>query len=232
MIIIQEPHISDNNSCAYIEGETCRFQYFFALDLNENELDVLLSSGWRKFGVYYFRPDCGKCFKCIPIRILTGEFSASKSQRRVLRKSSEIEVKFGPLEFKEEIYDIYREHSKTRFGNETEREDFISTFYTRTCPAYQSEYYLNNELIGVGFLDRSSQSLSSVYFIYRTDFMDYNPGTYSILKEIEFAAGLGLPYYYLGYYIAENPRMSYKNQFFPNEKYDWNKGLWLRDEKP
>ena len=49
-------------------------------------------------------------------------------------------------------------------------------------------------------------------------------------KEIEFAKSLGLKYYYLGYYIENNKSMSYKNRFFPNEKYIWESGFWKKDK--
>ena len=89
------------------------------------------------------------------------------------------------------------------------------------------EYFINNRLAGVGFLDISTEAISSVYFIYHTDFLQYSPGTFSALRETAFAASIGLKYYYLGYYISENSRMAYKNSFHPNEKMDWKTGAWF-----
>ncbi len=229
MILIQEPHLSEGNNCSYLADEVCRYEYFFALDLNERELNMLLENGWRKFGVYYFRPTCVNCRQCLPLRVPVDAFIPSKSQRRVLRKASDVRVKYNPLKFRQEIYDIYRDHSLNRFGSATEKEDFISTFYTQTCPAIQSEYYIGKDLVAVGFLDRSSEALSSVYFVYRTDYNHLNLGTLSVLREIEHAHSLGLRYYYLGYYIRNNSRMAYKNSFFPNEKYSWEDCRWLLD---
>ena len=229
MILIQEPHLSEGSGCSYLADKTCRFEYFFALDLNEIELNMLLENGWRKFGVYYFRPTCADCQECVPLRVLTYDFIPSKSQRRVLRNCADVRVKFTRLRFREEIYDIYRDHSLNRFGSATEKEDFISTFYTQTCPVIQSEYYVGRKLVAVGFLDRSSESLSSVYFVYRSDYSHLHLGTFSVLREIDHARELKLPYYYLGYYITGNSRMAYKNSFFPNEKFSWKNCAWLRD---
>jgi arginine-tRNA-protein transferase len=226
MQIIQETQLSHFSECSYIEDLEWRFEYFFAYELNYDDLDRLLAKGWRKFGIYYFRPNCVKCFKCIPLRVPVKDFTPSRSQRRVLRKAEKIRIEFKPLTYRDEIFEIYRDHSLNRFGREVDLETFISTFYTETCPAMQSEYYLDDELIGVGFLDISSQAFSSVYFIFKTRYEEFSPGTYSILKEIEKAESLGKKYYYLGYYIRENKSMSYKNMFLPNEKYNWEKERW------
>jgi arginine-tRNA-protein transferase len=118
-----------------------------------------------------------------------------------------------------------------RFGKESDPDEFIAAFYTPSCPTMQSEYYRNGELIAVGFIDISSSGLSSVYFAYKTSSEPLRLGTYSILREVEYAASRGLKYYYLGYYIEENRRMEYKGHFHPHEKYDWSSRRWNREFK-
>ncbi|HOO72516.1 MAG TPA: arginyltransferase [Spirochaetota bacterium] len=226
MILLQEPFLSDTHDCPYLPGQRCRYEYFFAIDVNSEELSHLLEEGWRKFGAYFFRPNCPGCRKCIPLRVLVPDFSRSKSQRRVQRKGSAVSVYFGPLRYSNRIYEIYQDHSLTRFGRKTEKEDFISSFYTQSCPMLQSEYSLDNKLIAAGFLDRGSNSLSSVYFIFDTQYAHLRLGTLSVLKEIDYARSLGLEYYYLGYWIRQNRSMAYKNRFYPQEQYDWESGKW------
>jgi arginine-tRNA-protein transferase len=227
MKIIQNPALSTREKCPYLPEIEQQLKYFLATDLDSADLNKLLETGWRKFGMCYFRPECISCRECVPIRIPVADFSPSKSQRRVLRNSSEIEVKIGPLEFKDEIYELYAVHSANRFGRKTYLSDFYENFYCRTCPALQSEYYLNGRLIAAGFLDKSTEALSSVYFVFNTEYSKYRPGTYSILREIQYTASLQLKYYYLGYYIKDNHSMAYKGMFFPQELYDWDKGEWI-----
>ncbi len=229
MILLQEPRFSYYGVCPYFEDAQCRFEYFYARDLDGAELDELFKRGWRKFGTYFFRPECGRCRRCVPLRILVEEFAPTKSQRRVMRKGAEIEVEFREPEYRDEIFEIYRDHSSNRFGRESDKTDFMEAFYTPSCPSLQSEYRLHGELVAVGFIDVSLDALSSVYFVYKTKYEQYRMGTYSLVREIEHAASRGMKYYYLGYYIKETGRMSYKNHFHPNEKFDWINQVWTKE---
>ena len=203
-------------------------KYFLASELDHEEISLLLSRGWRKFGIYYFIPECVDCHGCIPVRIPVRDFSPSKSQKRVLKKNSSTRVSFGPINYSDRAYDIYRLHSKERFGTESEPADFVQGFYQPSCPSLQSEYYAGGELAAIGYLDKGSDCLSSVYFIFDPSCSDMSLGTLSIIREIEYACELGLEYYYLGYYVPGCSRMAYKGQFYPREFFDWEKGIWAR----
>ena len=105
-------------------------------------------------------------------------------------------------------------------------EEFKQAHYQDTCDCLQAEYYLEDKLIAVGFLDRGNISLSSSYFIYDCDYQQYSLGTFSILKEVEYCQEQGFEYYYLGYYIKDNKSMAYKNRFYPHQQMDWADGIW------
>ncbi len=226
MKILQESSLSIIDECTYLPEKKQQLKYFCAHELSEEELNKYLTRGWRKFGICYFRPRCPDCQKCIPIRIPAANFKPSKSQRRIFRKASDVIVNFGPLEFRNEIYEMYKNHSEERFQRTTHINDFFESFYMQSCPVIQSEYYYNNKLIGIGFLDKSNEALSSVYFIFDTEYSEFSLGTYSVLKEIEYTASIGFKYYYLGYYIKENRSMAYKGRFSPQEIFDWDTGVW------
>ncbi len=231
MKILKMPDFTRPDRCSYLEGKIQRFNYFYASDVSRKELDILLERGWRKFGIYYFRPVCEDCRDCIPLRIPVDKFKPSKSQRRIIRKNAAVSVSFSPLLFSEEIYEIYRDHSLNRFNRETSVNEFIQSFYMTSCHSMQSEFYYESELFAVGYLDISNRALSSVYFIYKTKYTGFKPGIFSIIKEITHASELDLKYYYPGYYIEENPAMSYKNSFQLNEKMSWETGEWMLLDK-
>ncbi|MBE0598518.1 MAG: arginyltransferase [Desulfuromonadales bacterium] len=226
MQIIQPLQREEISECLYLPGRRKRFASFLAAGVSGAELSRLLAEGWRKFGVYFFRPECPQCRACIPLRVPTATFVPSRSQRRVLRRGSGLQSSFGGLRSAEQIYDLYRRHSLERFGQESDWDEFLLTFYLPSCPVLQSELWLQGELVGAGFLDVGVDCLSSVYFSFDPRFAHLRPGTFSILQEIEEARRLRLPYYYLGYYVAGSPRLAYKDHFRPRQHYDWQTGCW------
>jgi len=226
MIILQDKKLTLPETCHYLPEKKWVFEYFFAMNLEDKELENLLSTGWRKFGSYFFRPRCNGCNKCQPIRVLVDDFIPSKSMRRVAKKNRDVKVKFSSLNYSSEIFEIYKDHSENRFNQIVDEENFVDSFYVESCNTLQSEYYLNDKLIAVGFLDLSTVSLSSIYFIYKDEFKKLSLGVYSVLKEIEFAKLQKLRNYYLGYYIEDNHSMAYKGKYNPHEIYSWEKNRW------
>jgi arginine-tRNA-protein transferase len=231
MIVIQDLNLSESQICHYLPDREWRFKYFFASELNGEELNVLLSRGWRKFGFYYFRPFCDGCDECVPIRVPVELYRPSGNQKNIIRKNKDVFVRFGELQFSEEIYSIYEAHSRVRFGTESSLDEFTMNFYTRSCPALQSEYYIDGKLAGVGFLDKTDEALSSVYYIFHPDYSSRSLGTFSAIREIAYARELGMKYYYLGYYIRGCGRMKYKNRFRPYELFDWNGEDWHLEDR-
>jgi leucyl-tRNA---protein transferase len=231
MIEIQGKDISGEFPCPYIDRQA-RNEYFFAMELDHEEMNFYLSQGWRKFGWYYFRPACENCAACIPLRVSATDFKPSKSQRKVINKNKNTEFKVCHLEYREEIYELYKKHSEVRFDQPAEKQDFIETHFFPSCPTLQTEYFVDGKLVAVGFLDQSSEALSSVYFIYDTDYSHLSLGVYGAIKEIELAKHMELKYYYLGYWIDENASMRYKNKFYPHQVYDWNGKTWDTIQNP
>lgn len=225
---------TEESPCPYLKEENWIQDFFYAAKLSAAELDNLLAEGWRKFGHIIFRPNCPVCQKCLPLRLETKIFKMSKSQRKLLNKNNtkNITIKYSPPRFREELFDIYTEHSKARF-KETDNSisHFKETFFTETAPSIQCEYYVDNKLAALGFLDKGELSLSSVYFCFLPQYSRLSLGTFSALKEIELARELELPYYYLGYWIRENHSMAYKSRFKPFQLRDWKTGKWYYPEQ-
>jgi arginine-tRNA-protein transferase len=232
MQILKPLQLEEIAPCPYLPERRKQYEYFLANRLSAAEIAACLEAGWRKFGPYYFRPACPDCRQCIPLRVPVVDFLPSRSQRRVLRRNSDLRVSFRPLRFSERIYDLYRDHSGRRFLRETTLEEFFLHFYLPSCPSLQTEIFHGDMLAGVGFLDIGTNCLSSVYFCFDSRFAARSLGIYSILQEIEYAQRLGLAYYYLGYYVPGCSTMDYKDHFRPREHFDWGRRRWQRCSEP
>jgi arginine-tRNA-protein transferase len=78
----------------------------------------------------------------------------------------------------------------------------------------------------VALIDRLADGLSSVYAFFEPEMRGASFGTYNVLWQIQRCATLGLPYLYLGYWIAESRKMAYKATFRPVE--GLRDGVWER----
>ncbi|CAM9837434.1 unnamed protein product, partial [Chrysoparadoxa australica] len=108
--------------------------------------------------------------------------------------------------------------------------------YSMPCGSYHQHYRLDGRLIAVGVVDILPHCLSSVYCFYEPDMHWLSLGTLTALKEIEWVRQAsksrpGMDYYYIGYYIHDCPKMSYKGTFGPSELLCPERYAWVPMEK-
>ncbi len=217
-------HFIDSRSfqCGYFKDRKSLFEEYLLEDVSEVEFEYLLAHGMRHFGDYFFRPKCQDCYQCIPIRVRTDDFKPTRSQRRALNSCKNIEVKIGDPRYTEEKFELYLTH-KERFhslqDDVEDKQNFRLSFYVNTPFGIEFEYYLDGKLLGVALADKTSQSFSAIYTFYDVPDKKMSLGTFSVLKQIEYALENKIKYFYLGYYIAENSSLLYKASFRPNEVY-------------
>ncbi len=211
---------------------------FHSDSVRPEELDKLLSEGWRHFGRHFFRYSIAihkeRYRLVVPLRIRLAEFRESKSLRRIRNRNSDLSVSFGPTDLNDEkdrLFDIH----KRRFRGHRPRS--ITHFLDRNadkipCPGF--EFCLRDadgRLAAVSFLDCGSESASGIYAMFDPSFSKRSLGILTILLEIEHAITNGMKFYYLGYAYEGESFYDYKKRFTALERFDW-KGNWVKfDER-
>jgi arginine-tRNA-protein transferase len=146
----------------------------------------------------------------------------TRSQKRSLQASSQVEIRLGRPQFSEEKFKLYLDHKKRFVSLQDDVEDeenFRLSFYAKTPFGMEFEYFLDGQLIAVALADVTRKTFSAIYTFYSIEHTELSLGTFSIIKQIQFCQSRGIPYFYMGYYIAKNKSLNYKANFRPNEVY-------------
>ncbi|MFQ5483310.1 MAG: arginyltransferase, partial [Nitrospinaceae bacterium] len=146
----------------------------------------------------------------------------NRSQKRSLRACAGVRINIGPPRFTPEKFDLYLAHKQRFQALKDDVEDvqnFRLSFYGKNPFGLEFEYYFDERLVGVALGDVTRKTFSAIYTFYEALDGKFPLGTYSVVKQIEFARQRGIPFIYLGYYIAKNSSLAYKANFRPNELY-------------
>ena len=215
----QELHVSPPARCPYLPDRDDQVEYLVAPSLNPAVYEALMNRGFRRNGTVVYRPVCVSCQACQAIRVPVGAFRPSRSMRRVRGRNGDVTVTCARPETDAEKLVLFRRylearHDGTMTGSPEEFEEFL---YTSPVSTIEFQYRLGQRLIGVSLADRGPRSLSSVYMYFDPEYAERSLGSFSILWEIEFCVSAGLPYYYLGFYVAGSRTMAYKARYRPCE---------------
>lgn len=196
-------------------------------------MDELWATGWRHQGTLFFRyshwPTAGIEHQIMPVRLDLARFTPSKSQRRVLRKNEDLRWEIAPVEYCDEMHEIFAKHS-SRFHENIPQSlfDFLGHApATIPCECQMLKAILGSQLIAVSFMDLGEQDVSSSYAIFDPDHAARGLGTLTLLREIEHARSLGRRYLYHGYATRTASHYDYKKTFNALEAYDWARDMWL-----
>ncbi len=185
--------------------------------------DSLSLLGFRRSGRHLYRPHCEGCNACRSVRIPVERFEPNRTQRRVLRRNSDIQTRVVNASFNSRHYALYENYICHRHADgdmyPPSHEQYRTFLTLNESYAFLLEFTLGDELVAVAAFDQLEHGISAIYTFFATDqaFEKRSLGTLAILKLIEIARTQALPHLYLGYWIEECRKMNYKKHFSPVE---------------
>ncbi len=221
-------YVTAPQPCPYLDGRMER-KLFTALqgDHSEQLNNALSKQGFRRSQNVLYRPSCAECSACLSARIRVADFKPSKSQRRTARRNSSIKREATSPWATEDQYALFRAYLDQRHadGGMADMDIFEFAAMIEETPVrsrvveYTDTAEGERQLRAVCLTDVLDDGLSMVYSFYDPDLARASLGTYVILDHIDIARDAGLPYVYLGYWVAGSSKMGYKASFSGLEVY-------------
>ncbi|NML06467.1 arginyltransferase [Sphingomonas sp. G-3-2-10] len=221
--------VTSPSPCPYLPGKQERKIFTELSGPHAGELnDALGRIGFRRSQSVAYRPSCAGCTACVSVRVVAGEFKPNASQRKLLKRHSDLEVTACKPWATEEQFDLLHKYLGARHPGggmaAMDEGDYADMVEQSPVSSYVVEYREptknghRGRLVGACITDQQADGLSMIYSFFLAD-DESRPGlgNYIIMDHIRRAQAAKLPYVYLGYWVKGSERMAYKTRYQPLE---------------
>lgn len=223
--------------CSYLSGRLARSQVAIPADAIDGDVySQLVHIGFRRSGLFTYRPYCDDCDACVSVRIPVARFTPNRTQRRVWRRlHGQLSATSCALCFEDEHYALYRRYQASRHADGSMADDNhhqYAEFILKSGVHSELVEFRNasGELKMVSLIDVLADGLSAVYTFFDPDDAQVSYGVYNVLWQAAETQRRGLSYLYLGYWIAECRKMAYKTAYRPLQRLEHGRWVELNAE--
>lgn len=223
-------YATPETDCNYLPGQQSTTAFADPdLPKDKNIHSILALQGFRRSGEHIYRPKCQSCQACISTRLKVSEFKMSRNQRRTWKQNQDLDIQINPAKFQQEHFELYQLYIATRHENggmdNPTVESYMQFLTSDWSDTYFIEFRLKQRLIAIAVIDELENALSAVYTFFDPSYSRRSLGRFAVLYEIDFARQKGIEHLYLGYWIENCQKMSYKLDYQPQEHF--TRGRWM-----
>jgi len=222
--------LSEDHPCSYLPHQKANSVFLdHETPPSWHQYSQLTRMGFRRSGDHYYRPHCKACDACMSCRISSYEINLNtKRFKRILNRATNLSYTLVNSKYSVEHYQLYekyinaRHHDGDMYPPSTEQYKGFLVYPAKF--SYFLEIRFESKLIACCVTDALDDRLSAIYTYFDVDYEKFSLGTLAILLLCKISREMTLPYVYLGYWVKNSQKMSYKAQFKPLEVF--NGEIW------
>jgi arginine-tRNA-protein transferase len=205
--------------CPYLPARQARQLNVLPRPLVPGTYHALMDLNFRRLGPIFYRPACAGCDECRMIRVPVASFRPSRSQRRCWSRNADVAVALGVPEPSDAKHGLYVRYLEARHDGQMDgsSQEFLGFLYTTPTETREVTYSVAGRVVAVGIVDVEPQAWSAVYCYFEPAEARRGLGVFNVLWLIEECRRRGADHLYLGYYVRDCGRMSYKADYRPCE---------------
>jgi len=223
-------YLSAPHECPYLPDQTASSLLLDpSAEISDQLFSVAIESGFRRSGKTVYRPHCEGCQACKSVKIDVAGQKLSRAQKRTIKRNADVQSLFVEPIFDERHFQLYCRYQSWKHPGDSmdhgDRLRYEESLVDSSVPSAMLEFYIDRRLVAVSVVDIAARGLSAVYTFFEPALTERSLGRFAVLTLVDKARELKLDYVYLGYWIKDCKKMSYKSEYRPLLAFQ--EGEWL-----